>query len=1116
MPSHNPIAYTRSEPVVQPTSGVLEAPARSNAGLWLTGCLLLSMAQVLWAGYQLGAGNQSIQIPFLQRWIDPSLYSRDAMIVGTMGNYPSFFFRALAWVVPILGLPLTYVALHLLTAFAVLAAVYALARAMFRSDATAILAVLLLAAGHHRALGGEDLYSPGFTHTWAVFPLAILSLVMLYQERHWMAFALAGILFNFHALTAVYLIAILGFWAVCEIRSLGWRKVAGLLLVFLLCSSPMLVILLRQHQSFDGAWLALTHVRSAEHSFASSWWQAGCTDIPRFVLLIGLAALSLSFAAPSRQQRKGLLIATSVALLFIAGYVFAELIPVAAIIRAQLFRSSRLLVLLMLVHIAHGIVEAWRMAWWTEPRGTGASSVFSASGDASGVAPAAAEASPTSTDHGRGARATTVNRSPWLTWLGWLEFANASLVFACMAIPALLPMLPLAFVLSILVGLLHGRVNWAQSLCATLCLIVCLLAWRSIHFPLIGLGDIGGGRTATWPTLAACVVGAGFLWAVAGLLRQRRHPRWLAPLVTLIAVSCYIVAAGRIGMVLAGNRTADPWVSAQVWAKDHTPVDALFLTPTQPGGFRIHSQRSVVGEWRDGTQLYFSASFGPVWWERMNALQPGLLRDTTGNRLLSRGKSLDDLDDQQILDLCKRYPATHILLPAGKKRSLQRVYENSAYAIYLPVLPPPPPPESVSVESSQDQFMQRVVLPNIEKYRKSDVKIQVVDASGRAVYDLPFEVHQTKQAFGFSCSLPFFQEPAGPSTGDFKPPPVTDKELAHLPEIFNTSLIPFSGKWMYIEPQEGQRHYEDLDRYVQWCTQNGLGMEFHFLSGYPPAWLRRKTTEEQGQLFLRHARGLLTRYGDRIRYWQVVNEAIQLQQSPAVFAEIRRLFPNAKLGIGHCAQFYSARPSPQREKEMRRGLDEVLWLKTQGVQLDFFAFHGHRPFGVWPEASDMYDALDAYAKEGVKIHISEFTAPLDVPVLGTVRTGRWTPELQAEFYEYYYTVCFSHPAVELINLWGIGPVTWQPGSGLLDRSYEPKPAFNALKDLIRTRWMTRTSGKLALDGTATFRGFHGEYEVSVTLPSGATAKAQFGVQPSVQNQYRLRLDRETGKLELIR
>ena len=57
--------------------------------------------------------------------------------------------------------------------------------------------------------------------------------------------------------------------------------------------------------------------------------------------------------------------------------------------------------------------------------------------------------------------------------------------------------------------------------------------------------------------------------------------------------------------------SSDPaWVDVQLWARDHTPQDALFLTPARQGGFRIpapNAPSSANG--RDGTQLYFSALF---------------------------------------------------------------------------------------------------------------------------------------------------------------------------------------------------------------------------------------------------------------------------------------------------------------------------------------------------------------------------------------------------------------------------------------------------------------------------------------------------------------------------
>jgi hypothetical protein len=142
-------------------------------------CLLLAIAQVALAGYAFGVGNQSIQVPLLQRAVSGgALYVRDAMVSGTGGEYPTYFFQLLAAPARLIGVEQLYRALHLLTAFAVFVTVCALARSIFKDTATGLVACVLILAGHHHALAGDTLYSPGFTHTFAVFPIAIAAIAI--------------------------------------------------------------------------------------------------------------------------------------------------------------------------------------------------------------------------------------------------------------------------------------------------------------------------------------------------------------------------------------------------------------------------------------------------------------------------------------------------------------------------------------------------------------------------------------------------------------------------------------------------------------------------------------------------------------------------------------------------------------------------------------------------------------------------------------------------------------------------------------------------------------------------------------------------------------------------
>src|SRR5437763_16559400 len=110
----------------QPQQQEVALPLERSSGqvlgriLWLEAAILLAVVQVLFAGYRMGVGNQTIQIPFLKQWANPSLYANDPMVAGTLKDYPSFFFRGLALLTRFANVPLLYFVLHVAAAVGVL------------------------------------------------------------------------------------------------------------------------------------------------------------------------------------------------------------------------------------------------------------------------------------------------------------------------------------------------------------------------------------------------------------------------------------------------------------------------------------------------------------------------------------------------------------------------------------------------------------------------------------------------------------------------------------------------------------------------------------------------------------------------------------------------------------------------------------------------------------------------------------------------------------------------------------------------------------------------------------------------------------------------------------
>jgi hypothetical protein len=1112
-------------------------------------CLLLAVAQVALAGYQLGVGNQAIQIAFLKRFADPTLYASDAMVQGTMPLYPSLFFKGLAPLLRFVDVGPLYLVLQLVTSFLTLAAVYGLGRAIFHSHASGLAAAALLVSGKLHALAGDGLYSEGFTHTFVALPLAVAALALAYRGtvRSWIgAFALAGVLFNLHALTAAYTLLMLGAALLADGRQMPtkqWIVRAALCGVAALAvAAPTLVQMLRQHQVFDAAWVNLMRVRSADHSFPSTWWTVSNPDLPRFVLLGALFVLSWSFSPLRRQwkmwwageaegmsatgldpvrraSRMTVLMTLAVAGLFVAGYVFTEIWPNATMIRLQPFRASRLLLVLMLVHIAHAAVVGIRAGISGRAIGTDGQP-FALSAVARGA-----------------------------------ELVAGVMVLLTLGVPALLPLLPLTVVVSLGAALVAGHLHWRQSIAAVAALVVALLAHLQIGFPLplfsgklLVLPHAGGGEGTTVASLGWVAVGLAAAAALAVALVRSAIARAVVALLAFaaggaMATSLYL----REDPARDGGWETAAFTPVAAWARQHTAKDAVFLAPSGFANFRAQAERGLVADWRDGTQLYFSAGFAPTWIERVRAIEPDLALSDDGKRLLSRGRPLDTLSDEQLVELAKKYNASFIVLPTrpkedeGAERALVSAYSDDHFTVYKPALKPvvaatrPVPPGVIDPKrwNEAETFMETTVKANIEKYRKADLTLTVLDPSGRPIQDLPVTLTQTNSKFVFGTSLGWF-DPASAkiqaADGDQNPAPVRPIELETFPKIFNGSMIPFSGKWAFIEPEKGKYRWNDLDAYVEYCTKNGAVMEFHHLTGIRPPWVAQmggpggqtglsfgKVNPEMQQEFLRHCDAVVGRYAGRIKYFQVSNEKYMMQYVPAAFRMLQEKYPQVQFGLSDCTNFWwpgegSGLLRGGRGRTQYKGFDAVKWLQDQGIKPAFFSLHGHHPSNLWADPRDMYAVFDTLKEAGVRAHVTEEYLRIGGAISGPLRSGTLTPELQAEYLVRYLTVCFSHPQVDLVNLWGgLGASGWS-NDGLIDGAGKPRPGLAALEKLLRDTFRSKVNATLSIDGRVKARVFHGTYTVTVTLAGGKVVTATVEVPENPVTAMTLRLDAVKGTL----
>jgi hypothetical protein len=102
----------------------------------------------------------------------------------------------------------------------------------------------------------------------------------------------------------------------------------------------------------------------------------------------------------------------------------------------------------------------------------------------------------------------------------------------------------------------------------------------------------------------------------------------------------------------------------------------------------------------------------------------------------------------------------------------------------------------------------------------------------------------------------------------------------------------------------------------------------------------------------------------------------------------------------------------------------------------------------------------------------------------------------------HYRTLVGHPAVEVVNYWGLTDDGAWLGApiGLLRSDGSRKPAYDALRDLVKGEWWTPpTTVRADASGRVAVEGFRGDYRVSA---SGASAEFALAAEGAADVQLR--------------
>lgn len=319
---------------------------------------------------------------------------------------------------------------------------------------------------------------------------------------------------------------------------------------------------------------------------------------------------------------------------------------------------------------------------------------------------------------------------------------------------------------------------------------------------------------------------------------------------------------------------------------------------------------------------------------------------------------------------------------------------------------------------------------------------------------------------------------------------------------FNAAVTENALKWHDMEPRRGQVNHATVDAMLAWTDQHEIPLRGHNIFwGIPNRvqdWLKDLPDAELHEALKARALDIGRRYRGRFAEYDLNNEMIHGNYyadrlGPGITLDMARWVregdPAAVLYLNDY-DILTGRRLDDYARHIRELLDQEVPIGGIGVQ-------GHLHGDTFDPAA-VRNALDRLAEFKLPIRVTEFNFPGQRSRHYQNRGARLTPEeeqAKARAIVDYYRLCFAHPAVEGILMWGFWEgANWIPVSSLYRRDWTPLPAAKAYRDLVFGEWWTRWTGKTDANGRCELRAFHGRHRVRVggeerlvTLRPGAGA-----------------------------
>jgi len=302
----------------------------------------------------------------------------------------------------------------------------------------------------------------------------------------------------------------------------------------------------------------------------------------------------------------------------------------------------------------------------------------------------------------------------------------------------------------------------------------------------------------------------------------------------------------------------------------------------------------------------------------------------------------------------------------------------------------------------------------------------------------------------------------------------SDEYARRFAELLNFGTLPFYRA--STEKTEGGPDYSRVDAILEKMAGTQILTKGHPLVWFHragvPEFLKKKSWQELRRSCRDYILRSVGRFRTRIHAWDVINEAHDwandLNLDAGQLVEITRLAaeatrsadPTAFRVVNNCctwAEYVATRRSYSGPlgRRSRTPLEYMQAVNDARVPYDAVGLQVYYP------SRDMLEIehqIERYFVLRKPIHITELgvSSSSDVAPTGENRQpshnvwhgAEWTEQIQADWAEQFYTICYSKPEVQAITWWDFSDPAFIPHGGFLKPDFTPKQCYERLLKLI--------------------------------------------------------------------